>query len=295
MKKIDTIIWYCLLLTYTISSILFCVLLFNNGFSDIEIFLLIFMIFGFVILLYVFLTRGDRINSNLLSYEKKDDSLIIKYNNYMIEVIKNYKVKAFDVPKYDINNNKINFILRGALRNYLEKQYDFLSLPENVIPVEICDLKKYFKELKLCDEKNKISIINKRHFKLLYIVIFILFLINIKYIVEAIISHSISPFLFIFIGVLIILFVINYVIDDNEKKEEVNGEVYSCKVHIFDKSSKIYDEGDYYYIRVCDNNNHVLMKWFQVDKNFYENGKSGTLYYIIAGTNYDVEFEKGED
>lgn len=295
MNKHGNLIWSCVLLFYIVICFLGALLLINDGVSDVDAFLFFFMYFGFLIFLVIFFTHIDIIDTELISYEKINDDLIVKYKDYKIEIIKDTKKGKFIIPRYDMDNKKLGLLFRETLRNHLTKQYDYLSLPENIIPVDVANIQKYFKDLKICNDTDKELLINQRHFRLFYYVIFIIVLININYIVKAFTTGTISPGLFKFFVLLIIIFISNYISEGKKKKLEQNGEMYSCKVYVFDKHVDISDDSSSYYVRVWDHDKHVLMRWFAVDKHFYEMGDNGTLYYIVSGNKYDVVFKKGED
>ena len=174
MNKHGNLIWSCVLLFYIVICFLGALLLINDGVSDVDAFLFFFMYFGFLIFLVIFFTHIDIIDTELISYEKINDDLIVKYKDYKIEIIKDTKKGKFIIPRYDMDNKKLGLLFRETLRNHLTKQYDYLSLPENIIPVDVANIQKYFKDLKICNDTDKELLINQRHFRLFYYVIFII-------------------------------------------------------------------------------------------------------------------------
>ena len=64
-----------------------------------------------------------------------------------------------------------------------------------------------------------------------------------------------------------------------EYKKAKERDYYYQDVKVYDRKRISDNENSiYYYIRICDDKNHVLMKWFPTNKLFYNNGQSGTLY-----------------
>ncbi len=295
MNKHGNLIWSCILLTNIIICFFVSLALIKDGVTDGEACLLYFMYCGFLIFLVIFFTQIEIIDTELISYEKINDKLIVKYKDYKIDIIKDNKKGIFTIPRYDVNNNKLGLLFREVLRKHLNKQYDYLSLPENIIPVDVADVQKYFKDLRICSDIDKERIIKRRHFRLLYYAIFIIVLINLKYIVKAFNARIFPLGFFLFMGLLIIILIKNYIREGKEIRLERDGEIYSCKVYIFDKCIKISDDNRTYYVRVWDHDNHVLMRWFEVNKYFYDMGDNGTLYYIVSENKKSVLFEEGED
>ena len=108
MNKHGNLIWSCVLLFYIVICFLGALLLINDGVSDVDAFLFFFMYFGFLVFLVIFFTRIDIIDTELISYEKINDDLIVKYKDYKIEIIKDTKKGKFIIPRYDMDNKKID-------------------------------------------------------------------------------------------------------------------------------------------------------------------------------------------
>ena len=228
-------VWKILLMSWTVVYALLAWYFLKDGIDSFTITLLVILLLPYAMFILIDLTSADRINPDSFNYEKHGKDVYIYYEEYKIKIVKNDYTK-YKVPKYDENNQKIKWLIRERLRNYINnKLYDHLSLPEGIIPIEPKDVKRYFEDMKLCDETDKAMFLNRRHFRLLYVVIFFLILINIKEIVQAIITSTLPPGLFFFIGFLLLILVLNYIGEGKEKKLEQNVQVFfvNCRLTYF--------------------------------------------------------------
>ena len=280
MKKVNPFIAYFLI----VLGIFISFYILTSNLSSLAI---IFMPMNILIIaLGIEILWNNNFTSNTLegaNLEKKGNKTFhITYKDYDINCILEDIPRKLLIPKNDTNGKKINYMDRNKLHYYLLNNYDLLSLPDEVIPVQISEAKNNFKNLILCNEEQKNQFLKKQEFSgpykySLYIIIIAIIFLPLSLSNTSFINKNNK--IFIFLGILIFTIIISLLLRFKNYKKAKERDYYYQDVKVFDRKRISDNENNiYYYIRICDDKNHVLMKWFPTNKLFYNNGQSGTLY-----------------
>ncbi len=275
--------------------VLICFITSNYNGAFIIIFpMLLLMYFTFF---WLWKTNPNQIKEEEINIVKGDNKEItVTYKNQSFKTTITGSTRTNMIPKIDIDGNKINLIKRETLHNYLKKNYDSLSIPNDMIAITDNEVKKFFTNMTICTDDLKYKYLHKKHFFIGYPIILFFILFNLSTLIQGIRDNTISLGFTIFLIVLVLILILSYMLRRSELKKEQNAEIYSCKVDIYDKKEELVGEGDIsYYIRVYNGDKHILTKWFNVDRSFYQNGTYGTLYLTVMGDKCYTDFEKGED
>ena len=260
------------------------------------VFFLPLLLMLFFMFFWRFKTQAKTIDQHNIQIEKTEDNkVLVSYKNYKFTTKMEYSSRKYLVPKIDMNGNKIGMIDREKLHNYLIENYDDLSLPTNMIAIKDNEVKNYFTNMTICNEDEKNKFLNRKHFIGIYVFILVLILPNLSIIIHRIIKQELSLVTIIILIILTLLLIVCSLLAYKGNQKEKNCEVYSCEVDVYDKKEVTFGEEWYYYVKVYDGKQHVLNKWFSINKNFYKNGTKGTLYLIQYENTCETYFEKGVD
>lgn len=256
------------------------------------------IIFG--LLYFVILSNSDLINQDDIHIKANQDrSISVQYQNYSFNIQNEIISSKDSLPKYDDNQQKVPFLIRERLRNYLYRYYDTISVPNNEKLIDPDRVRSCFSNLKKIDYEDKDTYINNKYFHPFMIVLgalFIFIILNLKnfivYISEG--DFPLDILIIILLLLLLLVFII-YLRIDGYKKDKTK-DLYSCKVLIYDK--KVVDDGDggyFYHVRVWDGECYIINKWFSVSKQFYNQEKECILYVLDDGEHSELSIKKEEE
>ena len=231
-------------------------------------------------------------SSNIRIRKNGNRNITVYYEDYQFDTdINMEKTHVRLVPKIDSNGKKIGILLRDSLNRYLIDNYDLLSLPDDIIPIKLNEAKDIF-NLTLCDPTTKDKYLDKKHSQWIYILFFVFLLFNFSAIISVIANHYLPLWSILCILIPVFLMIASFLSNRSLKKEARTGEIYSGKVSVYDRKVEVVGEGDlFYYIRVWDNDKHVLMNWFSVSKRLYNKIEEGILFVHVLGNQYAATFE----
>ena len=291
MKNMDGIILTGIIFS-CISCLCSCILLLFFSFYDIILIIFLSLLFlFFFVFLFLFVSEPSNKNNISIQVNAKDKKhFLVHHFNYQYLLEKNSILSDKKLPKYDLNNNKVPFITRVRLNNYLRNHYDEFSILESEKLISIDRVKEYFQDLKICDENEKGSFLKKRHFNTGYIIIIAIFIFILFYIRDFVdfVKHNGFPLICMSIFLfLLLLITINIILNKKRFQNESAGNLYSCIAYVHDKKV-IGGEYDTYSIRIWDGKCYIIDKWFSVNKDFYDNGETVELFLFDNNDNSEI-------
>lgn len=221
------------------------------------------------------------INKENINIKLIDNTIHVLYEDYEFEINKEDIFNPLiSLPKNDLNNKKSPLSLRLNLKKYLLRNYDTISIPQDMKLIEVNEIKSHFNDLIECEQEEKEQELRKQFispFYLLFTLIMLLFLIiEVPKMIPAIRDGGFPLSVFLIIIPIIILLILSYLLNKKTYEKANNNKLYKTQVKIFDLKKEQSDDSVYYYIRVYKDN-YIINKWFPTkDKNITQ----ATLYYL---------------